>query len=305
MENNKIKLKNPKISVHIPYFFDSKKKSQVKNFNKVCKSFLNISKNTKIFVHTNKKNKNKKNIKFISYKFKDDHPYKLTWYPRKLMEKQKNNFDIFIYCEDDLLFTKKNFNYWLKYKDIFLKNNYNVGFVRVEVNKKDKLMYTADQVSKSKFFVEINSKKYLVISNPHCAFWIYDKNEFNEFVKTKFYKFEWKWITKSGILLSREMASHGWYGTNMNGIDMNRYKATIIPFKKNHIDKDSLVRHLSDTYCNNPAGIFGTFKLKDIIDSELIKFKPVNSYQRILKRVKYLLYYYSRLNLKKYIKLFK
>ncbi len=305
MENNKIKLKNPKISVHIPYFFDIKKKLQVKNFDKVCKSFLNISKNTKIFVHTNKKNKNKKNIKFIHYKFKDDHPYKLTWYPRKLMEKQKNKFDFFIYCEDDLLFTKKNFNYWLKYKDTFLRNSYNVGFVRVEVNKKDKLMYTADQVSKSKFFVEINFKKYLVISNPHCAFWIYDKNEFNEFIKTKFYKFQWKWITKSGILLYREMASHGWYGTNMNGIDMNRYKATIIPFKKNHIDKDSLVRHLSDTYCNNPAGIFGTFKLKDIIDSELIKFKPVNSYQRILKRVKYLLYYYSRLNLKKYIKLFK
>ena len=33
------------------------------------------------------------------------------------MESQKDDYDIFIYCEDDLLFTKKNFQYWLAHKD--------------------------------------------------------------------------------------------------------------------------------------------------------------------------------------------
>ena len=54
------------------------------------------------------------------------------------MKSQKNNFDIFIYCEDDILFDKKNFNYWLKHKNTCIKNNYNLGFLRFEINKKDK-----------------------------------------------------------------------------------------------------------------------------------------------------------------------
>ena len=281
------------------------KKRQQKYFDKICKSFLTFSNKTKIFVHTNIKREDKKNIKFINYTFRNDHPYKLTWYPRKLMKKQKNIFDIFIYCEDDIFFTKKNFTYWLENKNMCLKHNYNLGFLRVEKNKKDKALYTADQIEKSKYFVKILSKKYLVISNPHCPVWIYDKKEFNEFIKTKFYKFDWKWVTKSGILLIREMASHGWYGTDMNGIDMNRYKATIIPMNNQKLDKNSFVRHLPDTYCNNPAGLFGTFKVKDIIEKKLIRFIPNTLFDRFIKRTKFLLYYYSRINLKKYIKIYK
>ena len=52
------------------------------------------------------------------------------------MEIQKNNYDIFIYSEEDILFTKKNLNYWNKYKDKCINKNYNLGFLRVEVNKK-------------------------------------------------------------------------------------------------------------------------------------------------------------------------
>ena len=54
------------------------------------------------------------------------------------METQRNDYDIFIYCEDDLLFTKKNFKYWLSHKDKCIQNNFNLGFLRVEVNKKIK-----------------------------------------------------------------------------------------------------------------------------------------------------------------------
>ena len=53
------------------------------------------------------------------------------------MKSQKNNFDIYIYCEDDILFDNKNFNYWLKHKNTCIKNNYNLGFLRFEINKKD------------------------------------------------------------------------------------------------------------------------------------------------------------------------
>ena len=130
--------KKLKISVHIPLYVDPKKKKQLKNFKKVCNSFLRLSNKTKIFVHSNKKFKRNKKIKFFYYDFKNikKHPYRLTWFSRDIMKKQENKFDIFIYCEDDILFTKTNFKYWLKYKDICIKNNYNLGFIRYEIKNR-------------------------------------------------------------------------------------------------------------------------------------------------------------------------
>jgi len=294
--------KNYKISVHIPLYLDPNKKTQLKNFNKVCKSFLSLTNKTKLFIHSNKKFKDKKNIKYYYYNFKKikRHPSRLTWFCRNIMEKQKNNFDIFIYCEDDVLFTNRNFNYWLNYKDLCLKNNYNLGFTRCEI--KNKIYYSSDQVAKSRYYVNLLDKKFIVPDNPHCAFWIYDKKEFNDFVNTKYWKFNWRWVTISGILLIREMATIGWHGINMNGIDMNRYLATIIPLEKDRIDPNSFVKHLSNKFSKNPAGLFGTFKVKDILEKELIEFKPSTSIKSFIKRIKYILYHFSRINIKKYIK---
>ena len=57
------------------------------------------------------------------------------------MEKQKNSYDFFVYTEDDILFTKKNFEYWKKYKDQCLSKKFNLGFVRVEDNKSKGLLF--------------------------------------------------------------------------------------------------------------------------------------------------------------------
>ena len=143
--------KQIRICVHIP-FFVTQRKNQIANFNKVCKNYLKLSKSIKIFVHTNKKNNNTlkhKNIQYKVYSFKKDHPFFLTWYPRKLMFEQKKDFDVFIYGEDDILFTKKNFKYWLENKEECLKNDYNLGFVRVEKNKHK--FYAIDHISKSEY----------------------------------------------------------------------------------------------------------------------------------------------------------
>ena len=296
-------MKKFKICVHIPLYLQKSKKKQLINFKKVCDSFLKFSKSTHLFIHCNKKLKNKnKRIKFISYNFKKNHPFKLTWYCRNLMETQRNDYDIFIYCEDDLLFTKTNFKYWLSHKDKCIKNNYNLGFLRVEVNKKNKKLYSTDQVQKSQYYVELLKKKYLILANSNSSFWIYDKEEFIRFTNTKYWRFEWKWISISDILLIREMAAVGWHGQNMNGKDMGRYLATVVPLKNGKVDNRSFVRHLSDNYANAPQGLFGTFKMTDIAEKNLKKFIPINFLGRIFKRLKYVTYHLLRINIKRYFR---
>ena len=203
----------------------------------MCKSYLKISKNLKIFIHTNKliKTENKR-IKFIYHDFTNDDPYKLTWNCRKLMFSQRNKYEIFIFGEDDIIFSKKNFDYWLKYKDLCIRNHYNLGFLRTEIKRKSNLLYSTDQVSRIKYYVDLCKIKFAKLENSNCSLWIYDKDEFKKFIKTKYWKFNWKWITISGILLIREMAAVGWHGQNMNGQFMNRYHATIIPLVNDRLD---------------------------------------------------------------------
>ena len=52
----------------------------------------------------------------------------------------------------------------------------------------------------------------------------------------------------------------------------------------------------------NPRGLFGTFKVKDIMEKNLQEFKPITPAGRFFKRSSFLLYYFSRINIKKYIK---
>ena len=296
-------MKNFNICVHIPLYLEKRKKKQIKNFKKVCTSFLKLSKKTKIFIHCNKKLKSKnKRIKYIFHSFKNAHPFKLTWYCRNLMEQQKEDYDIFIYCEDDILFTKKNFKYWIENKENCIKNDYNLGFLRVEVNKKNKKLYSTDQVETSKFLVDLSKKKYICLANSNCSFWIYDKNEFNKFITSKFWSFEWKWISISDILLIREMAAVGWHGKNMNGLDMDRYLNTIVPLINKKLNSNSFIRHLSDNYANAPQGFFGTFKINDIVDKNLKKFVPPSNIMNFFKRFKYIIYHTLRINIKRYFK---
>ena len=124
----------------------------------------------------------------------------------------------------------------------------------------------------------------------------------SEFIKTKHWKFDWKWISISDILLIREMAAVGWHGQNMNGIDMGRYLATIVPLKKGKVENKSFIRHLPDNYANAPRGLFGTFKMNDIVKKDLKKFTPISFLGRLFKRLKYMAYHLLRINIKRYFR---
>ena len=81
-----------KISVHITFYIeDIKNKKKLQNFNKVLNSFLGISKNTYIFIHTNnfKLKINKKNTKLIYHSLTNQNPLRLTWKCRDLISEQK------------------------------------------------------------------------------------------------------------------------------------------------------------------------------------------------------------------------
>ena len=273
-----------KIVVHICSFNGKNYKERFSYLKKIVQSYNEIDKNIQVFIHTNKitsKYKVKK-ANYILHNLKNENPFYLAWKCRPLIEKQKNEFDYFIYSEDDILFTKKNFKYWLDFKDICLKHNYNLGFLRIE--KKDK-SFSTDLFQKMKYKTFIKGKKFVVNNiNNYCAFWIYDKIEINNFINTKYWKFKWKGKSMYAFYGIREMSAIGWHGKNMS-----RYIATVIPLYNEKLNSGCYINHLSNNHAlsNHPVG-FGSIEKTKIINKTLKDFSIVKKEFYIFKYLRHI-----------------
>ena len=122
------------ISIHIPFYNPNpEKKEGYKNltrFDYLSENILNLknlSLQTDIFIHTHNDFLDNKNLDahVINHKISNEDLEKgyLTWLTRPEMEKQKNDYEYFMYLEHDIKFTEKNLQYYLKYQKIFLNKN--------------------------------------------------------------------------------------------------------------------------------------------------------------------------------------
>jgi len=214
-----------------------------------------------IFIHTNNNfdfnllNKNKNgNLNIICHDLKGENPFYLTWKCREILKKQKDDYDIFVYVEDDILVPKKTLEYWIKNNDFLISLNYNLGFFRIEISEKDNEEYLTDIPKDKNEFKKINigeNEYFLNDINPYCAFWIYNKKEFNKFVESNF--FDPKNIIGYDI---REQSSIG-----LHGLWTSWYKATVIPILNGKIIEDCKIYHLPNNYINNENH---AIKFKDI-----------------------------------------
>ena len=275
-----------KIAVHICYFNGDKYKERFIFLKKIVKNYFEINKNIKIFIHTNKVSKKYKikKVKYIVHGLKNENPFYLAWKCRPIIEKQKNQYDYFVYSEDDILFSKKNFSFWLKHKALCIENNYNLGFLRIE--DKNKKQFSTDLIDNIKYKIKINQKKFVVNNvNNYCALWIYDKKELSKFINTKFWKFKWKGKNIYAFYGIREMSAIGWHGKNMQ-----RYKATIIPLLKKKLNPGCYIKHLSNNHAlsNHPVG-FGSIEKNRILSKNLKDFSEIKKEFYFIKYIKYYL----------------
>ena len=299
------------IAVHITYF-DNKnisnqtgilEKNKIEYLKKIINNYKKFNHKVDIFIHTNSKiNLRKKildkSIKILEHLLKKENPRFLTWKCRKLITKQINKYDAYIYSEDDINFSKKNFLYWLKYKDLCLKSNYNLGFFRFEIRKADSKEYLSDIITSLNKFTKINNQKYIVNDvNPNCSFWIMDNRELKEFIKTKFWKFQWNGKNYKAFYDIEIMSAIGWHGKNMN-----RYKATIVPLINNFPHKNSFVHHLPNNYANKvgykmlkKSNLLSKNQVEFIQESSCMEFCRWFYYQlRIFNKIKKKIFFWRR-----------
>jgi hypothetical protein len=253
-----------KIAVHITFFFVE---SRLPYLRQVVNNLEGLNQEVQFFIYTNKDFNeilSAENIQFKIFPYKKwgllgynqalwnklglttfVHPYYLAWENRKVIEKNIDEFDVQMYIEDDIAFNIDTFNYWIRYKDICSTHGFNLGFLRIEFDS-NRQTYLTDLKKWPQKIIEIDDQLFLINDvNPYCAFWIYDRADLKEFIKTKEWKFQ---FSGEGI---REKSAIGWHGTMMN-----RYKNTIIPLYKLSareylLPKSCMVHHIPNNYTGN------------------------------------------------------
>lgn len=104
------------------------------------------------------------------------------------MSKYKDDYDIFIYAEDDMIIPNYTYIAWLKYSDLLWKHGYIQYFYRV--NLKNELQDCHVEKEKKgkileKYEIEIEGKKFGRLYRPYAGCWILNKEQFNFYLENK------------------------------------------------------------------------------------------------------------------------
>lgn len=245
-----IGIKIMKIAVHITYFHLPER---MKYLVKCIHNLLKIDLDMHIYIHTNVRKlriKKRPVVHIVYHDMSKEHPHLLSWKHRDLMKSQNGEFDYYMYTEDDILFTKTNWNYYQKYHNTCKNNGYYLGFVRKETDGKD--WYVTDIVPdrgdfplKTKMTLS-STEFYLNTNNDYCAFWIADKEEFNHFCHQEYYD-----LNKCGF-------HGGWLREKSAAGFIPTCKGSLIK----HDDEGFIVHHMPNNYAGK--GWIAVFKLKDL-----------------------------------------
>jgi len=250
-----------RITKHITFFYIENRIQYINNIINETNTYEN---RTDIYIHTNNKelteraftNYTNGSLNIIYHDLSNEHPYYLTWKCRDLLKAQRNDYDIFMYIEDDILVPYKAIQYWLRYNEKVIEHGYNLGFVRIELGK-DSIEYITDLLGEHlDTVITLDNDEYCVNNkNTYCGFWIYNKNEFNRFASSKFYDPS----TISGYDI-REQSAIGLHGKSNDW-----YKNTVIPIINNKLIEDCKIYHMPNTYVNDSNSLFATIPFNTAI----------------------------------------
>ena len=297
-----------KISKHICFFYQE---SRIPYISGMINEASKYPYPTDIFIHTTKifpltqfTKHDTVTVHLIGHDFTDSDPFLLPWKVRDLMKTQKDAYDIFIYVEDDILIPANAIKYWEIYNKKLSPNKLNIGFVRIEVDSIGE-EFISDFHNEHCLPAQVTSilqykdEVYAINNiNTYTAFWIYNKEEFSDFIKSPYYDLvipEGRKPTEAREAReARETMIRGYHireaaAIGLHGIrdPLNQwYIHTLIPIVSNQLHPDSRVYHIPNTYVKDPHCFFATIRFDEAIafNSEQV-CNPQYVYNRKISRL--------------------
>jgi hypothetical protein len=175
-----------------------------------------------------------------------EHPYHLTWMHRKHFADNIDEYDYFMYVEDDMLVTYEAFNEYICNFDKLWELGCVPSFIRVEQYNGKK--FVTDITSfQSVDLISVNGKFFGTLSQPYHAFWIMPKKQLKESMTNDFVKLD----------ISREnAASYPMWELHKN---------PMVIIEGNQISRLCFSYHLANNYASDPNTYFGKIEVKNIL----------------------------------------
>ena len=232
-----------KLLICICYHHDSEK--TLENLFQNLKNIQSTYKcNYKIVIHVN----NEIAKQFILKNFSDVevnvcynllHPFLLTWQHRQYMKDCINDYDVFMYIEDDVLIKYEQLiNYIKNIESVWPK--YVPTFFRYEVKEEEKYAVDVTHLYPHPGNIISLNKKYYVVDKFYCGCWVLPAWLLKEVITEQFTQ-----ITNGGINnFEREHAASfvNWH--------LNKQCLIELDDEGLNISELSLIHHMSNKYVN-------------------------------------------------------
>lgn len=168
----------------------------------------------------------------------------LVFKHRKEFIEKLNDYDLFIYTENDMLIKEDAIDTYLKY-DSSLPMDYCLGFIRFEHRAQDMNLYLPDMneywglaVSEKK--LTINGNDYFGLFNIHQGCWMLTREKLKHICNTPHFIYENDSLEHGASSIFNEMGWNFKLGGSIKKI-YTRHKEDL---------SKCLIHHLSDKYCN-------------------------------------------------------
>ena len=254
------------VCCHIAYYHYLDKpayaQTRANNLRKSIEDYLNTWDNVTIdiFIHTNSELTRiftqyidlptTVTITVLVHDFTYESPDYLTWKHRSLMETQINNYDVFLYMEDDIGIPNTTFQYWLKYKDALQRENLDLGFCLIEsVNNKD--WFCSSILKPCSVYIQIIDRYFAWNHQNYSAFWICDKDEMRRFIQSVYWKRHGYFPEGPGKPEGPHIRESAAIGFKMS---YNRfYSGSFYPLTEDtkHVSDICYVHHITANYVNS------------------------------------------------------
>lgn len=173
-----------------------------------------------------------------------EHPFLLCWLHRQHMKAAIENFEWFLYLENDLLLSFENFKHYQENFEM-LWPNFVPSFLRTETIDGEEFALDVTR-RQPRVPIVVQDRVFCTLSEPYHALWCLPQSTLKETMRGDFTR----------MSTSREIAaSYPMWELN---------KTPLVELDGTQISRSCFVPHLSNSYAPCPTSAFGKIKVADI-----------------------------------------
>lgn len=192
------------------------------------------------------------------------HPYLLTWTHREIFQRVLTSSSVshFMYSEDDLLFSRSNVMYWLRYRDPLQKHGFIPSFLRVELHQERGWVSLDCKAPVCLYrrptLILEDGTQFICMPNPYQGMYFLDRQLMDEFTGSQAMSpdFYGRWNI-------RERAAQGLTFVNIPKGYTSRNLVVVDPHTKT-IPQESWIHHLPNNYANEQNTEYGKVPMQGV-----------------------------------------